>query len=71
METLDKAIEALAADADASKRKTRKLVALNPAMAAVAEIEAILESLSDADAVRVLDWVNDSYDSVRTFTRGA
>ena len=69
MEPLDKAIEALAADADASKRKTRKLVALNPAMAAVAEIEAILEALPDADAVRVLDWVNDSYDNVRTFTK--
>ena len=69
MEPLDKAIEALAADADASKRKTRKLVALNPAMAAVAEIESILEGLSDADAVRVLDWVNDSYDNVRTFTK--
>ena len=71
MEPLDKAIDQLAADADASKRKTRKLVALNPAMAAVAEIESILEALPEADAVRVLDWVNDSYDAVRTFTRGA
>ena len=69
METLDKAIDQLAADADASKRKTRKLVSLNPAMAAVAEIEAILEALPDSDAVRVLDWVNDSYDSVRAFTK--
>ena len=29
--------------------------------------KAIEQLAADADAVRVLDWVNDSYDSVRTF----
>ncbi len=59
-EPLDKAIEAHAADVEAGKRK-RKLVSLNPAMAAVAEIETILDALPPKDAIRVLDWVNDSY----------
>lgn len=57
------AVDAMAADADGKKK--RKLVALNPAMAAVAAIEEILDTLPAKDAARVLDWINDSYSEVK------
>ena len=58
---LDKAIEQLAADTQAEKAKGRRVV-LNPAMAAVADIEAILAKLTPKDQIRVLDWINDTFD---------